>query len=111
MILITSEDISSIHFRLHIIENWIISVGDDGLRLGFEPGQVVDHQATEEGGAILKGGLVDDDQGALGLDALHHALDGRLAEVVAAGFHREAVDTDCRSSEFGVRNSLFSVYE
>ena len=54
--------------------------------------QVVDHEAAEEGAAVLEGRLVDDDFGALGLDALHHPLDAALAEVVAVRLHRQAVD-------------------
>ena len=54
--------------------------------------QVVDHKAAEEGAAVLDGRLVDDDFRAFGLDALHHALDAALAEVVAVRLHRQAVD-------------------
>ena len=68
------------------------AVGQDGAALALELGQVVDHAGAEEGGAVGEGGLVDDDGGALGLDALHHALNGRLAEVVGVRLHGEAVD-------------------
>ncbi len=58
------------------------AVGQDGAAQALELGQLVDHSGAEEGGAVGEGGLVDDYGGALGLDALHHALNGRLAEVV-----------------------------
>lgn len=63
-----------------------------GLRL--ELCEVVDDEASEESGAVLERRLVDDHLGALGLDALHHTLDRRLAEVVGVGLHRQAVDSD-----------------
>ena len=49
---------------------------------------------TEEGCSIFEGWLVNNDIGAFGLDALHDALDGALAEVVGVGLHRQAIDTD-----------------
>ena len=61
---------------------------------GLEGGEVVDDLGTEEGGAIRKGGFVDDDLGTLGLDAFHDALDTALAEVVGVGLHGEAIDAD-----------------
>ena len=68
------------------------AVGQDGAAQALELGQVVDHTGAEEGGAVGEGGLVDDDGGALGLDALHDALNGRLAEVVGVRLHGETVD-------------------
>ena len=40
----------------------------------LEFGEVVDYAAAEEGRAVFEGGLVDDDGGAFGLHAFHHAL-------------------------------------
>ena len=40
----------------------------------------------------VKRGLVDHHGHALGLHALHDALDGARAEVVGVGLHRQAVD-------------------
>lgn len=51
------------------------SVGEDSVGEALEFGEVVDHTAAEECGAVLEGGLVDDHGGPLGLDAFHHALD------------------------------------
>ena len=56
--------------------------------------EVVDHAAAEERGAVLERGLVDDHLGPLGLGALHHTLDARLAEIVGIALHRQAVDAD-----------------
>lgn len=39
----------------------------------------------------VQGGLVDNHGNALGLHALHDALDGARAEVVGVGLHRQAV--------------------
>ena len=88
------EDVSCIDLILYIVETRIIAVGDDGVGLGLELGKVVHYEAAEEGAAVFEGWLVDDDIGSLGLDALHDALDGRLAEVIGVGFHGEAIDTD-----------------
>ena len=90
--LIPLKNIPRIHLPLHIVQDRIITVRDDGVGLGLELRQVIDYQAAEEGGAVFEGGLVDDDPGALGLDALHDALDGGLAEVVGVRFHREPVN-------------------
>ncbi len=62
--------------------------------MGFELSQIVDDEAAEEGAPVLEGGLVDDDLGTFGFDALHDALDGGLTEVVRVGLHGEAVDTN-----------------
>ena len=75
----------------------------------LELGEVVDHARAEEGGAVLQRRLVDDHGGTLGLDALHHALDRRLTEVVTVGLHGQAVDPDnafalgCRPESIGMR--------
>ena len=53
--------------------------------------QIVDDLAAEECASVLEGGLIDDDRGAFGLDAFHHALDAALPEVVASGLHSKAV--------------------
>ena len=79
---ISLENVAGVDLVLHIIEARVVAVGDDGIRLFLELVQVVDHHGAEEGRAVLKGGLIDNHLGALGLHALHHALDGRLAEVV-----------------------------
>ena len=55
---------------------------------------VVDDKGTEELIPVGKRGLVHDDLDAFGLDALHDALDGGDAEVVAVGLHGEAVHAD-----------------
>ena len=49
---------------------------------------------TKEGGTIFEGGFIDNDLGSFGLDALHDALDGTLAEIVGVALHGEAIDTD-----------------
>ena len=72
--LIPPEQVSRIYFLLHIFEAFVEAVGDDGAALGLEGGEVVHHAATEEGGAVVEGGFVDDDLRTLGLHALHDAL-------------------------------------
>ena len=74
--LIPAEDVACVDFVFHVIQAIIEAVGDDGMTLGFELFEVIHDLAAEEGGAVLKGWLVDDDLGSLCLDALHDALDG-----------------------------------
>ena len=94
LVLVPFEYISCVHLALDVVQDGVVAVGDDGVGLGLEGGEVVDDAGAEEGGAVFEDRFVDDDLGALGLDALHNALDGGLAEVVGARLHREAVDAD-----------------
>ena len=80
--LISSEDVSWIYLFLYIIETCIISVGDDGIGLCLELGEVVNNEAAEEGAAVFEGWLVDDDIGSLRLYTLHDTLNSRLTEIV-----------------------------
>ena len=93
-ILIPSEQVSRIYFLLHVFEAFVEAVGDDGAALCLEGGEVVHHAAAEKGGAVFEGGLVNDDLRALGLHALHNALNRALAEVVGVALHRQAVHAD-----------------
>ena len=80
--LISAEEVAGVDFVLDVVEDGVVTVGDDGLGLRLEIIEVVDYTTAKEGGAILKGGFVDDDICTLCLDAFHDALDGTLAEVV-----------------------------
>ena len=92
MLLIPLEQVPCIYFFRHVVQNRIEAIGEDDVALGLELAHVVDHDAVEEGGAVFERGLVDDHGDALGLDALHHALNGRRTEVVGVALHREAID-------------------
>ena len=74
--LISSEDVSCIYLFLYIVETRIIAVGNDGIGLSLELGEVVDNKAAEEGAAVFKSWLIDDDISSLRLNALHDALNG-----------------------------------
>ena len=52
------------------------------------------HPAAEERGSVLQRRLINHDLRALGFDALHHALDAALSEIIAARLHRQAIDAD-----------------
>ncbi len=91
---VAAEDVARVDFVLDVVEGGVVAVGYDGLALGLEGTEVVDHTAAEEGGAVFEGGFVDDYFGSLGLDAFHNALDGTLTEVVGVGLHGEAIDAD-----------------
>ena len=92
--LISPENVSCINFLLYIIQGCIVAVGYDGLALCLESFQVVYDLAAEEGTSVFEGGFVDNHSCSLGLDAFHHSLNGALTEIVAAGFHGEAVNSD-----------------
>lgn len=91
---VSSEYIPGIYLLLHVIKTGFIAVCDDGMDLGLERRQVVDHLAAEKSAAVFKCRLVDDNLCALCLDAFHDSLNGRLAEVVGVGLHREAIDAN-----------------
>lgn len=91
--LVASEDVASVDFVADVVEAAVVAVGYDGVALGFELFEVVDHLGAEEGLSVGEGGLVDDDFRALGLDAFHHSLDGALAEIVGVGLHCQTVDS------------------
>ena len=93
-LLISSKYIPGIYLILDIIQTGIIAVGDDGMALSLKCLQVIDYFAAKEGAAIFECRLIDNDLSALCLDTLHDTLDGRLAEVIGIGFHRQAIDTD-----------------
>lgn len=73
--LVTLEDVAGIDFVLDIVEDRIVTVGDDGLGEGFELGEVVNNEAAEEGATVWQRGFVDDDLGTLGFHTLHDTLD------------------------------------
>ena len=92
--LISSKNISRIYLILNITETLVEAVGDDGIGLSLELGEVIDYETAEEGAAVFKSRLIDDDIGSLCLDALHNALEAGLTEVVGVGFHGQAIETD-----------------
>ncbi len=92
--LVSSEDVAGVDLVFDVGEGGIKAIGDDGITLGLEGGEVVDDLTAEEGGAVLEGGLVNDKAGTLGLDALHDALDAGLTEIVGVALHRQAIDAD-----------------
>ena len=92
--LVAAEEVAGIDFCLDVVEDGVVAVGNDGLGLLFEFCQVIHDFTTKEGGAVLKGGFVDDDFCTLGLDALHDALNAALTEVVGVRLHGEAEDAD-----------------
>ena len=94
MKLISFKQVSGVDFISYIVEERIETIGYYHLALGFKSCEVVDDLAAEEGGTVIEGGFVDDDFGTFGFDALHHALDAGLAEVVAARLHCEAINAD-----------------
>ena len=68
-----------------------MAISNNNVTYSLELLQVADDPRVVEA-VLLKRRLIDDHLDALGLDALHHALNGRGAEVVRAGLHHQAID-------------------
>ena len=81
-----------VHLVRHVCELVAPAVGDDHVAAGLEGLQVVGHLGAEELRRVQRG-LVDHHGHAFGLHALHNALDGARAEVIAVGVHRYAMNT------------------
>ena len=92
--LVVVEEVAGVDLFADVVEDGVVAVCEDAAALGLELGEVVDDAASEEGAAVFEGRLVDDDAGALRLDALHDALNRGLAEVVGVRLHRQAIHTD-----------------
>ena len=88
------EDVAGVGFGGDVGQVGAHAVGEDGLRAAFEFGEVVDHFRAEECGTVVERGFVDDNGRTFSLDALHHTLDRRLAEIVGIGLHGQSVDAD-----------------
>ena len=93
--LVSFKQVACIDLVRHIRELVAPAVGDDHVAAGLEGLQVVRDLGAEELRRIERG-LVDHHGHALGLHALHDALDGTRSEVVRIGFHRQAVDAHDR---------------
>lgn len=79
---ILPEQVPGVYLVFYIIQYFIVPVGDNAAALFLEFLQVIDNPGAEEGGAVGEGWFVDDDSGALGLDALHDSLNGGVPEIV-----------------------------
>ena len=88
--LVSFKQVACIDLVRHVRELVAPAVGDDHVAAGLEGLQVVGHLGAEELRRVQRG-LVDHHGNALGLHALHDALDGARAEVVGVGLHRQAV--------------------
>ena len=92
--LVATEEVAGVDFLLDIVEDGVVTVGDDGVTPLLEGGEVVNDKTAEEGATVGKGGLIDNNLRALGLDTFHDALNTALTEVVGVGLHGQAEDTD-----------------
>lgn len=93
--LVPLKQISRVSLVRHVHKLVAPAVGDDHVAAGPEGLQVVGHLGAEELRCVQRG-LVDQHGHALGLHALHDALDGARAEVVGVRLHRQAVDAHDR---------------
>ena len=99
--LIPLKQIPRVNLVRNVSELVAPAVGDDHVAAGLEGLQVVRDLGAEELRRV-KRGLVDHHGHALGLHALHDALDGARAEVVGVGLHRQAVHAHDRLLLAGV---------
>ena len=93
--LVPLKQIPRINLVRNIRELVAPAVGHDRVAAGLEGLQVVGHLGAEELRRVQRG-LVDHHGHALGLHALHDALDRARAEVVGVGLHRQVVDAHDR---------------
>lgn len=93
--LIPLKQIPRVHPVRNVRELVAPAVGHDHVALCLEGLQVVRDLGPEELRRVQRG-LVYHHGHALGLHALHDALDGARAEVVGVGLHRQAVDAHDR---------------
>ena len=92
--LVPAEQVTGVDLVLYVIEARVITVRDNGMRALLELIKVVDHFGAKEGRTVFERGFIDDNRRPLGLDALHHTLNGALAEVVGVGLHGQAIHTN-----------------
>ena len=88
--LIPLKQIPRVHLVRYIRELVAPAVGDDRVAAGLEGLQVVGHLGAEELRRVQRG-LIYHHGHALGLHALHDALDRARAEVVGVRLHSQAV--------------------
>lgn len=88
--LVSFKQVACIDLVRHVRELVAPAVCHDHVAASLESLQVVGHLGAEELRRVQRG-LVDHHGNALGLHALHDALDGARAEVVGVGLHRQAV--------------------
>ena len=93
--LVPLKQIPRVHLIRHVRELVAPAVGDDHVAAGLKGLQIVRDLGAEELRRVQRG-LVGLHGHALGLHALHDALDGARAEVVGVGLHRQAVDAHHR---------------
>ena len=91
---VSSEYIPGIYLLLHVIKTGVIAVCDDCMAFRLEGIQIVNDLAAEKSATLFECWFIDDDLCTLCLDTFHDSLNGRLAEVIGIGFHRQAIDTD-----------------
>lgn len=99
--LVSFKQVACIDLVRHVRELVAPAVGDDHVAAGLEGLQVVRDLGAEELRRVQRG-LVDHHGHALGLHALHDALDGARAEVVGVRLHRQAVHAHDRPLLAGV---------
>lgn len=107
--LVPLKQIPRVELFRHVLELVTPAVGDDHVAAGLEGLQVVGHLAAEELRRVQRG-LVDNHGHALGLHALHEALDGVRAEVVRVRLHRQAVHAHDRLLLAGIDAAPFFIY-
>lgn len=90
MQLVPFKQVASVNFVRNINKIIVPTVGDDHVALRLEPLKVVRHLRAVELWRVQRG-LVDQHRYALGLHALHHALDGACSEVIGVALHGQAV--------------------
>ena len=64
---ISPENVSCVDFWFYVVEGGVVAVGDDGSGEALKLLQIVHDAAAEEGPAVFKRWLIDDDRRTLRL--------------------------------------------
>ncbi len=105
---VSPKQIPRINFLLHIVQTSIVAVGNNRLALRFECFQIIHDLTAEEGASIWQRGFINNHFRSFRLDAFHHALDTRLAEIVAVRLHGQPIDAN-HAFLFFIRAEITSV--
>ena len=92
--LVVAKQIAGVNFFGHICEFWGGAVGHNQISALFETLQIIHHFRVEEMRRTQRW-FINNHGDALGLDALHNALNGGGAEIIRIRFHGYAINTHC----------------
>ena len=91
--LVAGEEVAGVDFLFDVLEVVGDAIGDNDGAGFFEAGKIAGDGATVKLGLVQRR-FVNKNAFAFGFNELDDVLDGRSAEVVGVGFHRETINAD-----------------